>query len=325
MREIIQSFWDDFKEQVGFKIVDASIEPNISLGITNEGCKALLIDIPEELFKRDFKLNTFENIDLELNSDFKGVVLVLKDESFFEIYIDFILIILEKISHIKDPKVYLTETIKLYNLWGVFFERKKNRRINFKKLLGVIGELFFIFYYLENDSVNENIIESWEGPNMKSHDFIFSRFDIEVKAKMEDSSIINISSLYQLETEKPLYLSIVTVSELDEGEENVSMNIVGLIESISKLLINKGHTTTVFIFKLLQLGINIYDSEAKEKYQKIKFKVKSIEFYDVVENEFPRLLTENIPIGIKNIKYAIKLDTIEKFKTSNKFLENGTN
>lgn len=325
MREIIKEFWNDFKGQIGFKIISVNIEPNISLGITNEGFKAILIDIPEELLNQDYKYSSFENIDLEINDNYKGLVLILKDEVFFDIYIDFIVNILEKIGHIKDPKTYLLEAVKFYNKWGVFFQKKKKKKINLKKLIGVIGELYFIYHYLEANNYTWNIIDCWEGPNMKSHDFILGDLDIEVKAKLQNSSVINISSLYQLENTCPLFLCIVTIEEIVTEEKMLGMDLMDLIEKINRLLVNKGFSNSDFIFKLLQLGINIYDNESKNRFKKIKFLIKEIVFYNVVENEFPRLLSDNLSKGLKNVKYDIKVDDINRFKINKEFLEYGTN
>lgn len=313
LKNKIINFWDSFETKEGYRLFSPDIALDLSLGYTDNAEKAVLI-LTKDFRIRDEFISESENIILRFENNV-GFYLILKDDFFFQIFVDFIVSVLDQVSNLQHPSDFVPKIITIFNNWVAFLNRKKNKKLNNKKLLGLIGELFFISEATRNENSSLDAVAFWEGPNLKSHDFVFPEFDVEIKTKSSTSNNVSISSIKQLEYNNPLFLGIVDISIIDKVEDQ-TITVFKFIDDLKQTIINKGLDQSMFLNKLLSSGINYYDEETQRKLKEIGFVIQGVEFYDVTKEGFPRLINSDLPKGITNIKYDLVVSDLATYKTT---------
>lgn len=183
---------------------------------------------------------------------------------------------------------------EFFKKWEALFGNTKK----IKKAYSILAELIIMTKLLEN---KENV--SWSGSRMGTHDIETDTFDAEVKSSLKrKETVIDISSIYQLESEKELYIFFVRLEEIIKG--GVSIN--SQIKKLSEL----GEDVESIERHLKRLGLEKGKDERNKAY-----KVLEIRKY-IVNSKFPGITkfsfkNDKIPSEIKNISYTINLEGIE--------------
>ncbi len=169
------------------------------------------------------------------------------------------------------------------------------------------------FYFL-NLLLNENcsidtLLESWIGPDFNDKDFRFGSIGIEVKLTSSKIPKVNISSERQLETENlsKLYVVLYVVEEVKD--KGFTLNTI--ITQIRTKINNYQKALKFFNEKLILIG---YIDDDFENYN-CQYALRKRNNY-LVTNDFPRLVTSELPNGLFDTKYNIELSAIEKYLVS---------
>ena len=205
-------------------------------------------------------------------------------------------------SRSSKAKALATVLAKWKNVWPKQEEKKP------EFLQGLFGELFMIEELLDHKIPHEKVIQSWEGPSKKVHDFQFPGCHIEVKSTKGKGKTITITAVTQLESPKPnprvqnsisatLYLSHVRLGDA-AGKTNC---LNALVERIEQRLEPFPQSLELFRRKLGLWGFWKVFHETREK---IAFERKGIEYYAVTDG-FPRLV--DIPRPVKVTRYTVDL------------------
>ncbi|MDI6678686.1 PD-(D/E)XK motif protein [Bacillus wiedmannii] len=209
-----------------------------------------------------------------------------------------------------DSPLY-TVVYEVLDRWHNFFKRKWNSRLNPEEEMGLFGELYYINKWLEKfPDEPPLIIKDWKGPLKNRIDFVSKNSGVEIKAvapKIRNE--IKISNEKQLElnpvTDK-LFLFVLKV----EVNDAVGRSLQSIIEVIDEQLIERAPSLAVK-FKDLLLEVGVIGEEYDENY----FFVHE-ELAYLVNVDFPKLTSENLPIGINNVSYSIDLSHCNNFKVS---------
>jgi len=209
-----------------------------------------------------------------------------------------------------DSPLY-TVVYEVLDRWHNFFKRKWNARLNPEEEMGLFGELYYINKWLEKfPDEPPLIIKDWKGPLKNRIDFVSKNSGVEIKAvapKIRNE--IKISNEKQLElnpvTDK-LFLFVLKV----EVNDAVGRSLQSIIEVIDEQLIERAPSLAVK-FKDLLLEVGVIGEEYDENY----FFVHE-ELAYLVNVNFPKLTSENLPIGINNVSYSIDLSHCNNFKVS---------
>lgn len=314
IKDDINNFWSIFNDRNGFRLFPFIVGQNVSLGYDKNGHKSMFIDLPIgiKVNEPSYKL---ENISLRTEKiDRNYLILSLKEDAFLTIFNEFLFAIFSHINDEKEVHNVIRKVIELYHIWNLFFSKEKLSSVNMKKMLGIAGELYYLKHFLENNQNPVKLIENWEGPSNKTHDFVFAEFDLEVKAKLISSNVVHISSSFQLDFDKYLKLGVVNFTMWNEEQEGSFETIGIMIKDIIEKLKLIGIDHILFLNKLLQLNINYFDNEQMEELNNIKFITHDHQEYEASHKLFPRLVPSNIPNAIKKVKYDIDLNLIEDFK-----------
>ena len=198
------------------------------------------------------------------------------------------------------------KAIERFSMWQNML---KAGGANKNKYKGLLGEL--IIFQLLLDRFNSKIvIDSWIGPESKEKDYCFSDFWIEVKTVSSEALDVKITSLQQLDSPVPGYLSVCKIEETDSH----GITCYKLFEEIQNRI---DSLPDIFAFrnKIEELG---FMSVILNPVQ-YEFKLISTDVYKVMDfpgKKFPRLISSMGHPAIKSVEYSLTLAAIEDWRFS---------
>ncbi|MCW1242055.1 PD-(D/E)XK motif protein [Bacillus pretiosus] len=282
--------------------------------------RRIYVDITNETWDED-QLKSFPKWrGIDIGQEYFAKIGPLKDKNFLvisQIVEDgeeiFERVLQNLVDHILvevDSPLY-TVVYEVLDRWHNFFKRKWNSRLNPEEEMGLFGELYYINKWLEKfPDEPPLIIKDWKGPLKNRIDFVSKNSGVEIKTvapKIRNE--IKISNEKQLElnpvTDK-LFLFVLKV----EINDAVGKSLQSIIEVIDEQLIERAPSLAVK-FKDLLLEVGVMGEEYDENY----FFVHE-ELAYLVNADFPKLTSENLPIGITNVSYSIDLSHCNSFKVS---------
>lgn len=275
-----------------------------------KGNRCLIFNISDK-FTIDFSAIRKNHISLTFEKGLSCLVLSLENSDFNDLFNDLAFSFNNAIKNEKSLDKATQIFIKIFLKWNVFFEKITERNLSKNVVLGLFGELFKLNKLLHSpmgiDSIND-VLTSWRGPYDEVHDFDFKDSSLEVKTKTISSGAIQISSEFQLERKNNKKLSLLVLS-IEEDVIN-GIPISHLFLEIKKFITSQNGNLELFISALHQLGINHKSILLYDNWRFIA--INSCE-YDCEHIDFPRLTSSSIPISIRDVKYSIYLNELEKF------------
>jgi hypothetical protein len=283
---------------------DSICKANFYIGINENENKCLLLD----LVNLRIEFNGFEKTNLKAYKTDKFLILELigKDD-YFDLFLDLSCAIFDKIKEIDNQQLSAEIFKEMILKWSAFFSNKIIDKLGEKEVMGLWGEIYILkSLIIENTKKINDILIAWRGPYDSNRDFEFSDYDIEVKTINFDADNINISSEFQLtvENDKIVKLRVLKVRQI----ENASTLKQIIEETINEILNKKGQIQLFYsaIYQKVKL-IDLFE------YDNYCFAINSDLTYNVNNNNFPKITSDQLFDGISNVKYKIKLSTIENF------------
>jgi len=280
-----------------------------------ENLPAFIVEVPVE--------NLPDNIDLPESVGFeidrldigsgdnlsKRLILKIRDSSYLDIYKVLVQDIYEHLitasSNTDLVRIFIAQ---LYR-WQEFLKRYKSSKLSRSMIIGLWGELWFLFSVLLPKLEPDRAVAAWQGPGGSNQDFEFSRKAVEVKTTTSNPhEKIFISNLRQLEPTglDDLYLHHqAVVIHRDAGQ-----NLPSLISDIRQALNSFPAALNTFNEKVFNYGY--IDSEA-DYYEEEGFAPLHNGTYKVEEG-FPRLIQDELPDGVGDVKYSIILNACHDFQ-----------
>jgi len=212
---------------------------------------------------------------------------------------------------VEEESPLYTVIYEVLDRWHNFFKRKRDFKLNLEEEMGLFGELYYINKWLEKFPHEPPlIIKDWKGPLKNRIDFVGKHSGVEIKTvapKIRDE--IKISNEKQLELNpvtSKLFLYVLKI----EVNDSIGKSLQNIIEIIEEKLIERAPSLAVK-FKDLLLEVGVMSEEYNEHY----FFVHEEIAYNA-NKEFPKLTSENLPLGITNVSYSIDLSHCNSFKVS---------
>ncbi len=199
------------------------------------------------------------------------------------------------VSFIDEENIYevVENPLEWWKNWSQLLGNKKYD----KKPYSLLSELIAVkSLYVDNKEL------VWGGPDFRSHDIELEEFDVEVKSTLLKSKTeITISSLYQFDFQKKLFLYFI---RLEKTKEGININM------LVKDLIALGYSKNDLESKLMQMGYPLGNSAREENYtilEKRKY---------AVDSNFPRITLDSFKENhlfesITKITYNINLSNLE--------------
>ncbi|WP_010677773.1 PD-(D/E)XK motif protein [Bacillus timonensis] len=282
--------------------------------------RRIYIDITSENWEDD-QLKSFPKWrGIEIGQEYFSQIGPLKEKNFLvisqnvedseEIFERVLQFLVERIITESDIPLY-TVVYEVLDRWHNFFKRKWDTNLTLEEEMGLFGELYYIYRWLELFPQEPPlIIKDWKGPLKNRIDFVNKNAGVEIKtisSKIRDQ--IKISNELQLELNPVidnLFLYVLKV-EVNNSIGKSLRNMIELIEE--KLTLRAPSLAVKFKELLMEVGI------LGDDYDKNFFFVHEELAFNATE-EFPKVTSKSLPLGISNVSYSIDLSHCKSFEVS---------
>lgn len=221
----------------------------------------------------------------------------------------------DKIIQLQNKNNLNSALTKALNEWKIFFEKQENEILSIASQKGMFGELYFLKEYLfQKYSFTESFLY-WTGSDRTNHDFQIRNSAIEIKTtSTKQHKKFIVSSEKQLDSTglEHLFLSLLS---LNLHSNMPDRTLPALIKEIFSLIREDHIAMYMFQVKLVKYG---YNGNLAEKYT-VGFSIFEMKFFEVLEG-FPRLLQNNLPGGVGDLKYSVVVAACSSFEVKPEIL-----
>lgn len=232
----------------------------------------------------------------------------LLDNGLKDVFSLFIQNLLEEVEVSITENEALTTTLNVISSWKKLFDKINFNGLSSEAQKGLIGELLFFNFLLDNNKASSVILNSWTGADFEDKDFTLGSVGIEIKLTSSKYPKIKITNERQLDADNLSGLFLILYVVEDVKESGVSLN--SLIE-LTRERISTNDERNFFNERLLLLG---YREEDKEHYEK-QYSLKRT-FAFKVNTDFPKIVKSQLSMGIYNTSYNIELSAVDDFAIS---------
>lgn len=301
--EIKEKFYE-CKNSLSYKRINPDHPMNIYIGYNEKGNQSLAIISTK--CNVDCESTKLINVELKVRNDGDYVLSFnLLDDSFSDIFYQFVSDIIDKSYNLKDYSP-IAFVIERWKKWINMFKNPRNVFLSENEVRGLLGELIYLEKYMFNKYGIDKSLESWIGSSLSHKDFEINDTWYELKTIRENALTVTISSMEQLDSNEKGKLVLVKLEPSNESiNEPIKLN--DYIQRIESYFLND-HQLNVFKEKLDERKY-FYTLE----YDKYVYSIKSIDHYEVNE-EFPRLKVSDLPNSIARVSYDLYIKEIENFK-----------
>lgn len=252
---------------------------------------------------------TVNGISVDLRAGDQGqqhLVLTLERQVDRDLFEGLCRTLASSLEHATDSANALAVSLAHIHRWKTFLSGR-SQHLSVEEVRGLFAEIVFLTELIDRHMLSRAAIEAWLGPERSHQDFIFGNTAVEVKSLSgAERSSIRVSSEDQLESlNDTLFLRLYRLSSLVNAAGAQSLNE---IVSALQARLSDGDSVEAFDRKLVAHGyapLPYYDEPS--------FVVSEIRSYRVADG-FPRLMRSQLPAGVFNVAYDIKLETIVHYE-----------
>lgn len=220
--------------------------------------------------------------DIELN-------IYLLDNDLKDIFSLFIQNILEDVQKSISENEALTSTLNVVSKWKKLFDKINFNGLSLEQQKGLIGELLFLNYLLDNKKTAASALNAWTGTerDFEAKDFTLGSVGVEIKFTSSKQPRIKVSNERQLDEENLKELFLVLYSTEAVKDNGFSLN--SLVEQ-TRQKISSNEERNIFNGKLQIIGY--FDNDI-EHYGKMYSLKKTFAF--TVTADFPKIIKSQLP------------------------------
>ncbi len=261
---------------------------------------------------KDIKIETLPD---ERDKSKKFLLILLLNKQHKDIFSTLCEDLIFGVSDVSTEQTLVEKLLERLAKWQSLFEKVGKQGLSDEAQRGLYGEIYFLRFFLTNNSDKNYCIKSWLGPEKSVQDFQYSNWAVEVKTTHGNNhQKIHITSERQLDDsiiEKIFLFHLSLDVRVGNGEP---LNI--LIDEVSELLNDNTMASNLFKLKLLESGY--YDIH-KTLYDERGYTIRQENIYRVTGN-FPRITENQIPIGVGDVRYSIVLSESEEWRINHQTL-----
>lgn len=203
---------------------------------------------------------------------------------------------------VNDAVAYKTITNR-YLSWKKMF-RPHAGKMTEPEIIGLIGELLFLDKEMIPLYGVVKSLESWTGPEKTHKDFSIDNRWYEVKTISSGKSSVTIYSLEQLDSEIDGNLIVYELERMSPSFNGLKLNDI-----VQKIISEIGPVNRdIFISKL-----ELYNYDFSPSYDNYVYAEAGFASY-LINDNFPRLRRNELPIEITRVQYEISLSDIAPYK-----------
>lgn len=297
----------DFKSATNnsWKLVDANHPISLYVGKDANGFYAMEY-VGDFIINKKIKSSSVISINhYKTPSGEKSIVFSLIDERWMNQFVTFCNDVCKQTEHLQKNSSKGYEAVcNAYFVWQKMF-KGQNDILGESEIKGLIGELLYLKDIIIPKYGQTRSIEAWSGTEKTRKDFSIDNTWYEIKTIDVGKPTVKITSIEQLDSSLDGTLAVFQVEKMAPGFNGVNLN--SLIESIITLFTSLQDKDD-FISKLNKAG---YFSNSD--YDDYVYDIKSLTEYNV-NNSFPRLRKDSIPVAVSSASYELLLSEIESHK-----------
>ena len=275
---------------------------DVFLGVDDQGRKSLVITLKASR-ERAASSKTIA-VDFFVRPDGRNSLrFSLEDDDLRDIFYKFCEDIIES-TRDSDPTDGFSPIIRRWDTWITFFQRTA-LPLSESEIIGLVGEIYFLQDVMVEKYGIDRALEAFIGVDKAHKDFEIDDTWYEVKAIHNGVRAVKISSIEQLDANTTGQLEIIT---LDQGTPGTDGNIT--LNSIIKLFKKHLNQTQLLDFDEKLRKANYVEDERYDDYNYLF--IKRDEYR--VNNEFPRITSGMLPMGITKAGYEIDISAIQQYK-----------
>jgi hypothetical protein len=292
-------------EENKYKRIPKTENFGIYLGSDNKGRTSMFVKLTKKpKFNSSSKYLIY---DYNKRQDgFWALTVSIAEQKYLGVFIKLVYDLVDTVREEHSSLVAERIFIQRFNEWKTMFEHGVTSTLDYRKIVGLAGELYFMSEFLVEKYGIIDSLNSWSGPNGAEKDFNINNIWFEVKTKSLNKDTIHLNSKSQLVSNRTGYLTVVSYEKSSSANVN-STNLFELYQKISSLITTQS-LQAEFDRKLANLNF-----VPDEKYKEINLEFHEIVFYEVNEG-FPDISNVEIDEAITNIEYDLYLPRINQFK-----------
>lgn len=231
------------------------------------------------------------------------ICLVLKDQRYGDVFSALAQDVVDNVFKADGEASAVRTFLARLNTWQRFLERFGLNILSREEQAGLFAELSFLERHLIPLLGPAGATASWQGPYAAPQDFTFGSVAVEVKATTnEGAAVFRVANLEQLDpgTSETLLLSHVSLSTTHSEGRTLPEIVTKVRDTIAGM--DPGAATTLDA-ALFEAG---YLDTHAGAYATNTFKVIRERWFHV-RDDFPRLTTANVSLGVAAVRYSVSL------------------
>jgi len=292
-------------EENKYKRIPNTHSFGVYIGLDNVGRTSMFVKLSKKpTFTTSSKYLIFEYN--KRHDELWAMTVSIAERQYIGVFNKLITDLVDTVCEIKNPLVAERLFKQRFVEWKTLFENEVTSMLDFNKIVGLAGELYFLNEYMIEKYGISDSLNAWSGPLGANKDFSINNTWYEVKTKSFKKDTIHLNNHRQLISTDVGYLTIISYEKSSLANSH-STNLFDLYHKISNL-IEKQSLQLEFDRKLANLNF-IPD----EKYKETNFLFHEIAFYEVNEN-FPQISNVELDKVITNIEYDLFLPELKQYK-----------
>jgi len=236
--------------------------------------------------------------------EYKTLRFSLQDNEVSGMFYVFCEDLIEATKNSKQDSGYV-DIVNHFFKWKKLFMVSKKNLLTEPKIMGLIGEIWFLTNDLSKRIGFPKALESWSGQELTHKDFTYQDTWFEIKTINASSPLVHISSIEQLASDNNGELCVVSLERMSEKYNGISLNKI-ILETAKAISVEDERN--LFLSK-----VSMQSYEYNDKYDDYVYEKKDYYRY-LITKDFPKLTKLNIPSEIIKATYDIALSKIEAFR-----------
>lgn len=297
----------DFKSAANnsWKLVDANHPICLYVGKDENGLYAMEY-VGDFIVNKKIKSSSVISINhYKTPTREKSIVFSLVDNRWMNQFITFCNDVCKQTENLQKNSSKGYEAVcNAYFVWQKMFKGQSDI-LGESEIKGLIGELLYLKDFIIPEYGPTRSIEAWSGTDKTKKDFSIDNTWYEIKTIDVGKPTVKITSIEQLDSSTEGTLAVFQVEKMAPSFNGVNLN--SLAESIITMFTSL-QDKDVFISKLNKAGYF-----PNTDYEEYVYDVKDLTEY-CVNNSFPRLKKDSIPVAVASASYELLLSELETHK-----------
>lgn len=254
----------------------------------------------------NFKGTGLIEVDIDRTDLGENKILIsLTDITYIDVFIKLTDDLTEYSSGTSEDETHLVQRlIDRFHLWKILLSKPKQSIMSLHKIKGLYGELIWFNQLIDKYSYRPTeVLHAWTGPEKFKRDFELADIWYEVKAVDKSKSLVNISSLDQLDHH--LEGELVVCELIYTYQKNTENSLDDLVNHTVERFADFASKEKLYD-KIIQYGY----SPNEHDYSKYTFYVEKIKKFTVDSNT-EILRRKNIPKTVKDVSYLLDTDKLQ--------------